>query len=81
MASALSSIPSRVMGVCTSFISSSLSIIELICACLGMQHWAARCPSLLHLKHFHRAQCLGEAWSVCVTFLYARCPCCLGAYA
>jgi len=34
MASALSSIPSGVMGVCTSFISSGLSIIELICACL-----------------------------------------------
>jgi hypothetical protein len=81
MASALSSIPSRVMGVCTFFISSGSFIIKLICACLGVQHWAARCPSLLHLKHLRGGHRLGGAWSVCVVFLYACCPCCLGACA
>jgi len=81
MASALSSILSGVMGVCTSFISSGSSIIELICACLGVQHWAARCPSLSHLKHLRRGQCLGGVWSVCVAFPYAHCPCCLEAHA
>ena len=81
MANALSSIPSGVMGVCTSFISSGSSIIELICACLGAWHWAARCPSLLHLKHLRRGHHLGGAWSVCIVFPYVHCPYCLGVHA
>jgi len=81
IASTLSSIPSGVMGICMSFISSGSSIIELICACLGAWHWATRCPSLSHLKHLHGAQRLGSAWSVCIVFPYVHCPCCLGVHA
>jgi len=77
IARALLSIPLGMMGVCTFFISSGSSIIELIWACLGAQHCAARCPSLSHLKHLHGGHHLGCDCSVCVAFPYAHCLCCL----
>jgi hypothetical protein len=59
IASALSSTPSGVSGVCTPVISSGSSITELICVLLrgrfvlSAQHSAWKCPSLPQLKHVH----------------------------
>ena len=65
---ALSSMLSGVSACCTLAISSGSSMTKLICAFLGAQHCAWKCPSLLQLKHLHGGHRQAGAWLTCAAF-------------